>query len=85
MVHVFALFGPILGPKDVWAIPEKEAAGRPLWADCGHYMGLNFGVFWQIKHNINIFLVLRESTGSTGVFLGDLRCAPGPPRGTHWR
>ena len=29
-------------------IPEKEAAERPLWADYGHYMGLNFGVFWRM-------------------------------------
>ena len=51
-------------------IPEKEAEKRLLWADYGHYMGLNLGLFWQIKrYNRPDFLPL-ESDGFTGVFLG---------------
>ncbi|MFZ1898817.1 hypothetical protein [Methanoregula sp.] len=49
-------------------IPEKEAEKRLLWADYGHYMGLNLGLFWKIKrYNRPNFLPL-ESDGFTGVF-----------------
>jgi len=33
-------------------IPGKEAGKRPLWAVYGHYMGLNFGVFWRIGRDM---------------------------------
>jgi hypothetical protein len=30
-------------------ILEKGAKKRPLWADYGHYMGLNLGLFLRMK------------------------------------
>jgi len=51
------------------SFPEKEAAKRPLSGDNGHYIGLNFGVFWQIKHYNHPDLFRVESDGFTGVFL----------------
>jgi hypothetical protein len=49
-------------------IPEKEAAGRRLWADYEHYMGLNFDVFFEINEYMSPFLFPVESNDFTGVF-----------------
>jgi hypothetical protein len=49
-------------------IPKKVAKKRPLQADYGHYMGLKFGVFWQIKRYFSPDLFPVESDGFTGVF-----------------
>jgi hypothetical protein len=53
------------------SIPEKEAAGWPLWPDYGHYMGLNFDVFLRIKRYNGPDLYPVESDGYTGVFWGE--------------
>jgi len=52
-------------------IPEKEAAGRPLWAVYGHYIELNLGLFLQIKRYFSPDLFPVESDGFTGVFWGE--------------
>jgi len=49
-------------------IPEKEAPNWPLLPDYGHYMGRNFGVFWQTGHYNCPDSFRMESDGFTGLF-----------------
>jgi hypothetical protein len=56
------------GRMGICMIPEKEAEKRLLWADYGHYMGLNLGLFRQIKDYMSPFSFPVESDGFTGVF-----------------
>ena len=49
-------------------VPEKKAAGWPLLSDYGHYMGLNFGVFWQMGQLKCPFSEGTETGRFTGVF-----------------
>jgi hypothetical protein len=48
-------------------IPEKEAAGRPLWAVCGHYMGLNFRLFFKTGDLKRLYFQGAQSDGFTGI------------------
>ena len=81
------------GRMSICMIPEKEAEKRLLWADYGHYMGLNLGLFWKIKRYNRPNLLPLESDGFTGVFwrifydiFDDKLCPPqGRPFGSDGR
>jgi hypothetical protein len=46
------------------------AARTRIWPAIEGYMGLNFGVFWQMGEYMDSDFRARESDGFTGVFLG---------------
>ncbi len=56
-----------------WLIPEKVARNGPLRAVYGHYMGLNFGVFWQTDQLKHVFSMRTKKERFTGVFFGCYR------------
>ncbi|MFZ2074841.1 MAG: hypothetical protein WAU64_10255 [Methanoregula sp.] len=48
-------------------IPEKEVAGRPPWAVCRHYMGLNFRLFFKTGALKRLDFRGPQSDGFTGI------------------
>jgi len=48
--------------------PDPGAAGGPLTAVYGHYMGLNLGLFWQKGEHMPFDFRGGQSDGFTGVF-----------------
>src|SRR5208283_4545678 len=67
---IMRLFWPITGQIGIYTIRKEEAARTRIWGSNGHYMGVNFRVFWQIKGFIGSDSGELQSDGFTGVFPG---------------
>ena len=59
-------FWQISGEIANWMIRKTGAAGTRIWPAKGHYMGLNFCVFWQIKAHTGTKFWVGESDDIPG-------------------
>jgi len=55
--------------REHWIVPEKEAAGTHPWTNYGHYMGQNFGAFWQTDRYSSPDFTVQNRNGKNQIVI----------------